>query len=473
MSGRLLLHDVEVDGRRSDVEVDGSTVTAVRPTGAVPVDVPADVSVVEGAGGALIPGLHDHHLHLLAMASAADSVDCSPAAVGDLAGLTAALRGAPDAGRHGDWIRATGYHESVAGDLDRTVLDRIEADRPVRVQHRTGALWMLNSAALARVADVLDDSPDVERDAAGRPTGRLWRYDTRLRPALPRKTPDLTAIGRRLAGFGLTGVTEATPALDPGTMELLGRAATTGQLPQHLTLLGAPLHGPLHDPLPPGVSAGPWKLHLHDHDLPDYDELAARVAAAHDAGRAVAVHAVTRLSLLLTLAVFADVGVLPGDRVEHASVAPPETIAELRCLGIRVVTQPGFLSSRGEEYLRDVDADDLPFLYPYASLLAAGVRTCASSDAPYGVDDPWQVIASATARRTLGGHVIGPGERVDAATALAGYLSAPDDPGGVPRRVAPGAAADLVLLDAPLTVVLETPDASRVRAVWIAGRQVS
>ena len=36
----------------------------------------------------------------------------------------------------GEWLRGTGYHESVAGELDRHALDRWVPARPVRVQHR-------------------------------------------------------------------------------------------------------------------------------------------------------------------------------------------------------------------------------------------------------------------------------------------------------------------------------------------------
>jgi cytosine/adenosine deaminase-related metal-dependent hydrolase len=49
---------------------------------------------VHGAGGALLPGLHDHHCHVLATAAAAGSVLCGPPGVTTAAGLAAALRAA-------------------------------------------------------------------------------------------------------------------------------------------------------------------------------------------------------------------------------------------------------------------------------------------------------------------------------------------------------------------------------------------
>lgn len=459
----FLLRDVEVEGRLCDVGVAAGVIASVRPrTGR---RIHRGSQDIDGAGGALLPGLHDHHLHLLAMASAAESVDCSPAAVRDLDGLAAALRSAPgDSG----WIRGVGYHESIAGDLDRHRLDLLVPARPVRLQHRSGALWMLNSVALDRVAAALDGSDDVERAPDGTPTGRLWRYDDRLRQALPAAPPSLASIGRQLAGHGITGVTDATPDVDPTGLRLLRDAVVSGDLPQRLTLLGAPLG----EALPPEIAVGPRKLHLRDHELPGFDQLVAVIEATHAAERAVAVHCVTRVSLLLGLAALQTAGTRVGDRIEHAAVVPREQRAQLRELRLRVVTQPDFLRTRGAAYLREVDAADLPLLYPYASLLAAGVPTCASSDAPYGSADPWRVIASAVDRRSEEGDVLGAGERVDAATALAGYLSDPAHPGGKARRVEVGAPADLVLLDRALGRALARPSSRHVAAVWISGRQV-
>jgi hypothetical protein len=71
------LRDVEVDGRITDVVTDGDLITSV---GSDPPTSGA-VIVVDGQGGALLPGLHDHHVHLLALAAALDSVAVGPADV--------------------------------------------------------------------------------------------------------------------------------------------------------------------------------------------------------------------------------------------------------------------------------------------------------------------------------------------------------------------------------------------------------
>jgi len=92
---------------------------------------------LDAAGGALLPGLHDHHVHLLAGAAALASVDAGPAAVRDAARLASALRAADRALPPGAWLRAVGYHESVAGDIDAAWLDALGIRRPIRMQHRT------------------------------------------------------------------------------------------------------------------------------------------------------------------------------------------------------------------------------------------------------------------------------------------------------------------------------------------------
>ena len=397
------------------------------------------------------------------------SVRCGPPEVTGRDGLAAALAAAvPDAR---GWIRGVGYTESVAGDLDAVALDRLRADRPVRVQHRSGALWMLNTAALAAIGSAGREAADDpgERAGDGRPTGRLWRADAWLRSRLPDSGPPcLAAVGAALLRHGVTAVTDATPDLDAAAIAAITDAMGRGTLPQRVQLLGAPpgVVLPGNQGLP-GPAGGPCKIVLADSALPHYDELADRIRAVHAAGRPVAVHCVTREALVLLLAALGDAGPLPGDRIEHAALVPPELVPEMSRLGVRVVTQPGFLAHRGDDFLRDVPAGERGDLYRCATLLQAGIPVALSSDAPYGPFDPWAVIAAATGRRTPSGQVAGPGERITFAQALGGYLAPPGDPGGPPRRVRPGIAADLTVLHAPLAQVPGL--AQPVRAVLVGG----
>jgi predicted amidohydrolase YtcJ len=477
----FLLRGAEVDGRAPvDVRIAGGVVAEIGR------GLPAGEreEVINARGGALLPGLCDHHLHLHAMAAAAASVPCGPPAAASPATLAAALAGAPP-GEDG-WVRGVGYTEDVAGLLDAAGLDRLHRDRPVRLQHRSGALWIVNTAGAQALGLADAEHPGVERDGQGRPTGRLWRADDWLRARLPRsRPPDLAAIGARLARLGIIHVTDATPDLDAAAIDAIRTAMASAAIPQHVQLLGMPLGwAPAEGPRPatgprpritgpPPPAAGPFKIILADSMLPDIDTLTERIAATHGGGRAVAVHCVTREALVLLLAAFGDAGARPGDRIEHAALVPAELIPRLRSLGLTVVTQPGFLTQRGDDYLRDVPAAQHDDLYRARSLLDAGVGCAPSSDAPYGPLDPWTVISAAVHRTTPSGHVIGPAERLTPAQALAGYLSPPHAPGGAPRRVTAGTPADLVLLRVPLADALAAPSADLVAATMIDGSVVS
>jgi len=157
------------------------------------------------------------------------------------------------------------------------------------------------------------------------------------------------------------------------------------------------------------------------------------------------------------------------DFVEHGAIIPRETIDGLHRRGLTVVTQPGFLADRGDDYLRDVDERDLPDLYRCRSLIDASVAVALSSDAPYGPLDPWAAITAAVTRRAPTGEIVGSTERITAAQALTRYLTPADDPGGTPRHIHVGAAADMVLLSAPLADILTAPAADAVQTTLIGG----
>ena len=181
-------------------------------------------------------------------------------------------------------------------------------------------------------------------------------------------------------------------------------------------------------------------------------------------------HCVTRAALVLALAAWEEAGAVPGDRIEHGAVVPVDLVGRVRELGLTVVTQPGFVAERGDEYLADVDADDRPHLWRCGSLLAAGVPVGAGTDAPFGSPDPWVAVAAAIDRHTATGRVLGVGERVRGPVALGLFLAPLSAPGGAPRRIAVGAAADLCVLGVALADALAAPSRRHVLATVAGGR---
>jgi predicted amidohydrolase YtcJ len=453
----LLIRNAEVEGRIVDIAIRAGRIVDVRPA-------LAGEELIDAACGAVIPGLHDHHIHLLATAAARQSVRLEGCA--DAIAVARCLRDADAALPPNAWLRATGYHERIAGPLDRLALDQWLPRRPVRVQDQTGALWMLNSAAVMAIPQ--DAWPeDAERDGAGILTGRVFRGDAWLGEHIERVALDLAALGCQLAGYGLTGVTDASVTTDAASAGLLGQAVRTGLLPLRLTLMSG---GALSPPSDGAYAVGPVKILLDDDRLPTLDALVKMIEGARDQGRAVAAHCVTAAELAIMLAAFDLAGSRNGDRIEHGSIIPRSAICMLRDLGLTVVTQPGFIATRGERYRALVDPAEQADLYRCATLIARGVPVGGSSDAPYGNPDPWSAIRAASDRRTADGHFIGVGERVSAARALRLYLTPSDNPGGAPRRIRAGTQADLCILHVGMNTALADPTADHVAATLLGGR---
>jgi predicted amidohydrolase YtcJ len=455
----LLFEDVEVDGRpRCRVGVSDGRVAFVDDVdGARQPDVP----IVDGAGGALLPGLHDHHLHLMALAARAQSVPCGPPEVADVHDLTRQLRTAAGAAPPGTWVRGTGYDETATGPLDALTLDRLlgqHRDVPVRVQHRTGHQWVLNGAAVALVGD-------AEGGGAHEPEGGCGVYlddDERLRARWGTIEVDVGDVSRRLAALGVTGVADATATNGRSEVEAFERAQASGDLRQRLRVLGRDLPARCG----PWLTTGARKLVLAEHELPALDELEAEIAQA--GRRGVAIHCASRETVVLAAVALAQRLDVPG-RLEHASVAPPDVVELVQKVSATVVTQPGFVREHGDRYLREVPEVDRPWLYRLQGWRRAGVRLAAGSDGPFGNIDPWAGMRAAVERTTAAGRLLGPEEALDPESARDLYLAPLDDPGGPPRRVVPGAPADLCLLSVPWRVARADLSAVHVRSCWIGG----
>jgi predicted amidohydrolase YtcJ len=434
----MLIHRATLlDGRTVDIRV-GEQIDEV---GHGLVARPGE-GVLYAGGGTVLPGLHDHHVHLRSAASALDSFFVGPPGVTTKAQLTQLLSNAtpgPDG-----WIRAVGYHESVAGELDRTALDAVVRDIPVRVQHRSGALWILNSEALGRVG--LADHPD----------GRLRSADRGWSNALQQRETDLAELSRRITATGVTGVTDATPDLDADDLVSLVVAHRRGEFRPRLRFLA------------------PGKKILHDDRL-DLDSLTAWIAGHHSDGRPVAVHCVTAAQLVVTIAALRAAGSHPLDRIEHAAVVPDDNLTDLADLakvgGLTVVTQPNFVAERGDQYLADVPADEHGQLWRVASLLDAMVPVALSTDMPFGHGDPWTAMRAAVYRTTPSGAVLNANECVSAGKALAMFLGQPDRPGRA-RTVETGQPGDLCVLTEPPATALAELDAGMVAATIIGGELV-
>lgn len=60
-------------GQRVDVLIDKGTIAEIAPYIRA-----SDQTTIDADGGALLPGLHDHHIHLMSLAASKRSVVCGP-----------------------------------------------------------------------------------------------------------------------------------------------------------------------------------------------------------------------------------------------------------------------------------------------------------------------------------------------------------------------------------------------------------
>lgn len=480
-----MIRRAEIDGRSPfDVRIESDRVAAIEPT----IDACPGENILDAAGGALLPGLHDHHIHLFALAAAERSVQCGPPHVRSAAELARALAEGRAASQGAEvspfsdialsggvarraWLRGFGYHESVAGDLDRSMLDSWVPDRPLRIQHRCGVAWFLNSAAIRTLRlDEGVDADGVERGADARATGRLFRCDAFLRAALGEsEVPSLASVSTRLARYGVTGVTDATATNGPSELEAFVRAVDRGDLIQRLHIMG---NDDLPDTRHTHIRRAARKIVLDETALPSMEELTAIIRRTHETQRSVAIHCVTRTELVLACAALRETGSSVTDRIEHAAVAPTDALELLANVRATVVTQPNFVLERGDEYLADVDERDRVWLYRCAGLLERGIPVGGGTDAPYGDSNPWLAMQAAVSRTTRSGRRLGIEERVTPERALKLFTSDPAAPGGEVRAITVGAQADLCLLDCSWSRARERLSGEDVRATFRAGRCV-
>ncbi len=426
----LAIENGRVTTRYVAIRIEDSLVSAVG-------EIPRDDSepVLDARHNLVLPGINDHHIHFLSYAAALGSVRCGPPDVASPAALRDVLASAPDE----DWIRGVGYHASMGIDLDRSWLDRHGPERPIRIQHRTGRLWIFNSLAIEHLTRIEGALPGLDLS-----TGRLFDQDETLRDVIPADLSMVKDASEQLLQLGITGFNDMTPSNNAETHRLFEQLQREGRIRQSITLSGSESLTACHFTGP--LTLGATKLHLHEANLPPFDDTVEQIRQSHGTDRPVAIHCVTETELVFALAALRESGSMPRDRIEHASVANDELIDQIRALGVGVVTQPGFIRERGDAYLQDVAKEDLQHLYRTRSLIEAGIPVAFSSDAPFTEPNPWLAMAAAVDRNSPAGVTIGADECVTPEVALAAYLGSLESP-FLPRTITVGTPASLILLD--------------------------
>ena len=464
-----------------DLVLAGGRIIDIAPTGNLRPTGP----VIEGEGGWLLPGLWDHHVHALQWALAADRVPLGEVASARDAAAIMALAPVADGRRVG-----SGFRDGLWPDAPSLVLlDDACGEVPTYlINADVHSVWM-NAAAFRREGFApVASGVLVEEDA--------FEISRRLNAVEPDAADAaVERMARAAAARGIVGMVDLDMTWnDEPWQRRAARGFDTvrvsyGTYPQHLDRAiaeglrtGDPVRGARNDLIRVGplkaitdgslgtrtaACAHPYPGDPRNHGLLTVSptDLVDMMTRATAAGLECAIHAIGDVANSHALDAYALTGAT--GTIEHAQLVAHADIPRFARLGVAASVQP-------EHALDDRDmtdaiwADQSAQPYPLRALADSGANLRFGSDAPVAPLDPWAAMASAVFRTRDGREPWQPHQRVGIGTAIAASTS-----GGstAPAEIAPGALADLVIVDAdPLTADERALRAMPVRATLLEGR---
>ncbi|MBL0155764.1 MAG: amidohydrolase [Bryobacterales bacterium] len=453
--------------------------------------------VIDAQGRLVTPGFIDAHIHLSSGALGLSEIDltgvCSlPAMQQRIAQWAAANPDEPwVVGRGWEYNCFPGKRLPTREDLDAAV-----KDRPAYLRAYDGHTTWVNSKAL-QMASVTKDTKfdgfgELVRDSAGEPTGCLKEGAAALvGRLLPATTPErrLAALRQGLklaASLGITSIQNASGSR--GELALYEKLLAAGELTLRVDLAmstsrtadpcsgfadliakykGDRLRVAMVKFLVDGVIESHTAAMIEPYSDGnsttgqlswDPDVYRRAVKACHDAGFQVETHAIGDRGIRLALDAYSALPATARARVEHIESVHPADIARFAKLGVIASMMPIHADPGSVDvWSRAVGSQRLPYSFAWRSLQNAGARLAFSSDWPASISvDPIRGIHNAVNRQSIDGTPKGgwlPGERVPVETALrayttdAAYAAFEESARG---SIAPGQAADLVILSADL-----------------------
>lgn len=485
-----------------------------------------ETTIVDLAGKTVLPGFIETHLHPFMLGINAAHVDAGPDACPTIDELVAALSARAAESEPGADVRGSGFDDSLVADdrgLTAADLNRVSTTHPVIVHHLSGHGIYVNTFAM-RAAGVDADTPDpvggvIVRGPDGAPTGEFLevpamrlingtsggqfpteKLDDALRIALSRMasvgvtsfhdmfvSADMLASYQRVAAAGelrlraraYLGLTVAedfdADGGQPADTDMLAiggvKLISDGSLQLHTGALTEPYHD-LGD------------CHCGEMAIPAGD-LAEMVATCQAAGRAVAIHTNGDRAIDLALDAIerATAGSAAGDgeslhhRLEHVQTLRDDQIGRMKSLGVAASVFVNHVYYWGDRHRdRFLGPERGSRISPLASIAAAGLPFALHCDCPVTPVNPLFTIDTAVNRVTRDGHVLGPEQRIDPATAVSGYTSSAATIAGEQAdkgTIEVGKLADFVVLSAdPHTCDPAAIKDISVLATVVGGREV-
>ncbi|HSD68068.1 MAG TPA: amidohydrolase [Woeseiaceae bacterium] len=475
--------------------------------------------VISAAGGLLVPGFIDTHVHFITGGTGLASVQLRDAAtpeeftkrIGEFAtGLDA-----------GEWILVgTWDHENWGGELPRRDwIDAVTPKNPVWINRLDGHMGLANSVAL-RLAGVDADTPDVSggeivRDPDGSPTGILKDNAMSLVETVVPE-PGEVQLDRQAAAamryVAANGVTTVHDMAGWDSLATYRRARTNGSmLTRVYSVVQLPDWEKLRDEVAANGRGDEWlrigglkammdgSLGSHTAaflepytDAPEQRGLLIQEVAevrkwvgdADAAGLQVMVHAIGDSAIRDLLDIFLDVAESNGNRdrrfrIEHAQHIHPDDLPRFAAQGVIASMQPYHAIDDGRWADKVIGRERARTTYAFRSLIEGGAHVAFGSDWFVAPATPVEGIYAAVTRRTLdeanpNGWV--PEQKISVEQALraytteGAYASFEEDIKGMLK---PGMLADFVLLDRDLTTIApETIRNTKILKTVVGGKVV-
>jgi predicted amidohydrolase YtcJ len=184
-----------------------------------------NTKVIDCKGKTILPGFIDAHFHLLAFAESLITLNLEPRkGIHSISDVQKKIREQSQQLPSGTWIRGRGYNEFYLTEKrhpNRWDLDSVTTAHPVKLTHRSGRAYVLNSLGLKLVgiSKKTADPPEglIDRDiGTGEPTGLLYGMGDCLRKTIPPLEREQMELGMKLANrelcaLGITSIHDASP----------------------------------------------------------------------------------------------------------------------------------------------------------------------------------------------------------------------------------------------------------------------
>lgn len=423
-------------------------------------------------GKSLLPAFHDPHIHIWKVGDLLTHM-LDLRGVRSIVEIQERLRAFAAQNPHRPWILARGFNEAQLEEgrmPDRYDLDRALPDRPCYIIRTCAHIAVVNSAALTLLPS-LESPPggEVRRAKKGKPTGvftetalgLVTRYIPAPTPAAYREM--ILAAQDALLEKGIGSATD--PAVMPDLLAVYRSMEAAGELKIriHAIPIMVPDGGTTPLPLPEQFHSD--FLHIDTVKFFADGGLSGKTAAlkqpysggkekgmlrletafflklakqAQLAGWRIATHAIGDAAIGQVLDIYTELDRFNPQglrhRIEHLGLPHPEHLTRMRELGTFCVSQPIFLYELGPNFRQYLPNFYLDRVYPYRSVLDAGVSLAFSSDAPVVKDfNPLMGIRNAVERVDARGKEIAPAEKISKFEAWQAYTLGAAEAAGVEK----------------------------------------